>query len=207
MKKYKCLKQKYNYMEKNLHDLDKLFQRSLENYEEEPAEDIWVSIENGLNRTDAEKYKTKYKLLLRTVACFALLLTSLLLNDTIQTYTSNLKRNDANIERLKVKPSTEKNATENKSNSNTQNNINVSKPPKDYLYPAKKDVLNNNIESADNKTFQDDKLYSHIQIQALDKLMIFNKKNKFLLPENFPEINIDPKKWLHSSARAWGNNL
>ena len=46
-------------MAKNLHDIDKLFRSFLEDYEEEPAEHVWASIENDLNRTAAENLQSK----------------------------------------------------------------------------------------------------------------------------------------------------
>jgi hypothetical protein len=175
-------------MEKNLHDIDRLFQSFLKGYEEEPADNVWASIENDLNRADAEKYKAKYKFLRRTVACIALLLTSLLLMDIVQTYNYNLKGNNTGIKGLKVRSSTEKNAVENKSNNKIPNHAYVTKPVNDNLYALRKDILNNDIGKGVNKIFQDDKLYNHNPVQPIDSLIAFNKKNKTLSLWNFTHI-------------------
>jgi Outer membrane protein beta-barrel domain len=193
-------------MEKNLHDIDKLFQSFLESYEEDPAEKVWASIENDLNRADAAKYKAKYKFLLRTVASIALLLTSLLLNDIIQIYNYDLKRNDTSINRLTAKSSTQKNAIENKSNNKMSNHAYVTKRVNDNLYTFKNDSLNN-IESAEHIIFQGDELYNHNMVLSLDSVTIFNKKNKFLSPEDLPSFNIAPRKRLHFSEQVLEKNL
>src|SRR4051812_36480152 len=146
-------------MGKNLHDIDKLFRSSLEGYEEDPSEDVWASIENNLNNADAEKYREKYKFLLRAVACIAWLLTSLVLNDIIQTYNYNLKRNDTSLEGLKVKSSTGINATKNKSDNKIPSRF--IKPINGNSYTLQNNILNSNRENAGNKIFRDDKLYEH----------------------------------------------
>src|SRR4051812_32306178 len=92
----KCLKQNVM-MDKNLHDIDELFLSSLESYEEGPSEDVWASIENDLNRTDAKKYKAKHKFLLKEAVCVSLILVSLCVSDIIQTYNHDLKRKDTGI--------------------------------------------------------------------------------------------------------------
>src|SRR4051812_20551340 len=167
-------------MGKNLHDVDKLFRSFLESYEEDPAENVWASIENDLNRADAEKDKAKYKFFLKAAACIALLLTSLMLNDIIQTYNYNLKRNDTSIEGLKATSSTKKNVIENKSANKKSNHAYTSKPVNANLYGFRNDTLSYNIENAGNKIFKDDKLYDQNQFL----LIVLNKKNKISLPGN-----------------------
>jgi hypothetical protein len=193
-------------MKKNLHDIDRLFQSFLKGYEEEPAENVWASIENDLNRADAEKYKAKYRFLGRTGACVALLLTSLLLKDIVQTYNYNLKGNNTGIKGLKVRSSTEK-AAENDSNKKISTPAYLTKPVNDNLYALRNDILNNDIENGDNKIFQDDNLYNPNRVQTVDNVIIFSKKNKFLLRENLPPSNIEPGKQLHFSKQVLGENL
>jgi len=188
-------------MEKNLHDIDKLFRRFLEGNEEEPAEDVWVSIEKDLDRIDSEKSRAKYKFLLRTAACIALLLTSLVLNDIIQTYNYNLKGKDKSIKGFKAKSSIENHAMANKSNPNTPGHADATKS---YSFSFTNDILNTNIENPGNKIYQNDRLYDHNQVQPIDSVIILNKKNKFLSPQNSSAFYIDPKNF---SAPALTKNL
>jgi hypothetical protein len=190
-------------MEKNLHDIDKLFHSYLEKHEEEPTEDVWVVIENDLNRADAETYKAKYKFLLRTVLCIVFLISALLLNDIMQTYTRNLKRNNTGIEGLKAKPSAENNPIENTTNNNTPDHGYVTIPFNDNLNTIKKDVLKNKRESENNIFFQDNKFYDYHIVQVLNSLVLFNKKNKNLLPP----VNFDSVKLIYFSGQAAAKNL
>lgn len=68
-------------MDKHLHDIDNLFKERLENYAEEPGSNVWQAVDNFLDKQEAEKYKRKYSVLLKTVACIVLLLAGLLVTD------------------------------------------------------------------------------------------------------------------------------
>jgi hypothetical protein len=71
-------------MNKNLHNIDKLFSRVLKDHKENPPKNIWGQIENDLNRKDAEMYKAKYRSLQRTLHCIILICTCLLLSAVLQ---------------------------------------------------------------------------------------------------------------------------
>ncbi len=194
-------------MDKNLHEIDKLFLDSLESYEEQPSENVWPSIENDLNRKDVTKYKTKYKFLLRTVVCVVLLLASLLAGDIIQTHTYNVKQNDSRIANPKAKqPVTENNKLKNKKDNSSLNHVYATKPVENNLYASKPHGLKKDIETAGDKIFQDDKFYRVNQIQPLDS-MLANRRNNFLFPENLAARNNDPEKWFHFFEHASGKNL
>jgi hypothetical protein len=83
-------------MIKNLQDIDRLFIEFLDNYKEEPPENIWQEIENDLNRKDTEKYKTKYRSLRKTFICMMLICASLLAGDVLQLNINNSVRNEVN---------------------------------------------------------------------------------------------------------------
>ncbi len=194
-------------MDKNLHEIDQLFLDTLENYEEDPSEDVWTTIENDLNRTDVVKYKTKYKFLLRGVVCVSLLLISLWLNDIIQTHTYNAKRNNYGIANFKANQSSKENNKSKKRNgNNTFNDVYITKPAENNLHASKSNDSKSEIEKAGDKIFQQNKFYNHNQIQQLDDILVFNKRNKFLLQQNSPSINNDPKKWLPFSEHASAKN-
>ncbi|HXL57644.1 MAG TPA: hypothetical protein VN958_15390, partial [Chitinophagaceae bacterium] len=166
-------------MDKNLHEIDQFFLDSLENYEEDPAEDVWASVENDLNKADVVKYKTKYKFLLRGVVCLSLLLISLWLNDIIQTYTYRLEQSDRSIANFKAKESSKENNKSKKRNgNNTFNDVYITKPAENNLYVSKSNDSKSEIEKAGDKIFQVNKFYSHNQIQQLDGILIFNKRDK-----------------------------
>ncbi len=194
-------------MDKNLHEIDQFFLDSLENYEEDPAEDVWASVENDLNKTDVVKYKTKYKFLLRGVVCLSLLLISLWLNDIIQTYTYRLKQSDKSIANFKAKQSSKENNKSKKRNgNNTFNDVYITKHAENNLYLSKSNDSKSEIEKAGDKIFQEDKFYSHNQIQQLDSILIFKKRDKFLPPKNLPAINKDAQKWFQFPGHASAKN-
>src|SRR6266496_2562664 len=131
-------------MDKNLHEIDQLFLGTLENYEEDPSEDVWTTKENDKSK----------------------------------------KRNG----------------------NNTFNDVYITKPAENNLHASKSNDSKSEIEKAGDKIFQQNKFYNHNQIQQLDDILVFNKRNKFLLQQNSPSINNDPKKWLPFSEHASAKN-
>src|SRR2546421_1594269 len=81
-------------MNKNLQDIDSLFNQSIKDYEEEPPEHIWEEIENDLNRKDSENYKTKYRSLRRILSCVILMCVCFFLSDVLQFALHNSGRNE-----------------------------------------------------------------------------------------------------------------
>lgn len=108
-------------MNKNLQDIDKLFTQFLKDYIEEPPPYMWQQIENDLNKKDAEKYKTKYGSLKKTVTCIIFTCAFLLLSDALQF----LKHNNTNTA-LTYKSLVDKSRLEehNINNKKTHNNNN-----------------------------------------------------------------------------------
>ncbi|HUZ61915.1 MAG TPA: outer membrane beta-barrel protein [Hanamia sp.] len=47
-------------MDKNLHDMDDIFNRAYKDFEDEPSDDSWNNLQADLDRRDAEKYRRKF---------------------------------------------------------------------------------------------------------------------------------------------------
>lgn len=115
-------------MNKNLHDIDKLFLQSLKDHVEEPSENTWQAIENELNRKDAALYKSKYTSLRRILICGALMCIFLLISYVLQFDLHNFSKKQTE----NVSPSN-KNLPETKNNGS-----NSSTEPSDHTPALKK---------------------------------------------------------------------
>lgn len=47
-------------MDKNLHDIDDIFNKVYQQYEDEPSEGVWEKLNAGLDKEDARKYKKRF---------------------------------------------------------------------------------------------------------------------------------------------------
>lgn len=47
-------------MDKNLHNIDELFNRAYQSYEDEPSATEWEKLSAALDKEDADKYKRKF---------------------------------------------------------------------------------------------------------------------------------------------------
>lgn len=61
-------------MDKNLHDIDKLFRDQIEEHEEMPSEKVWDSIDNNLDKSNVVSIKKKYNNLKKLAVALLLLL-------------------------------------------------------------------------------------------------------------------------------------
>ncbi len=74
-------------MSKNLQDIDDLFKKSIDDYEEMPSKNVWENIEKSLNEKNLFSLKIKYA----TLKKYAVLLLLLLLGSTCYYYTFSKK--------------------------------------------------------------------------------------------------------------------
>ena len=78
-------------MKKDVHNMEKRFLQLLRNSREEPPRNNWQIIERELDRLDADRHHSKYKLLHNTLRYILLTGSCLLLNFVLQDVFENRK--------------------------------------------------------------------------------------------------------------------
>ncbi len=105
-------------MNKDLHDIDKLFLDTLEGYEEKPSAALKENLDAALDKKEAKKYKKRFIIWKRTALLLLLLLAGLLIYES-----GVIKTRQGNYTAKKSVAETDKTSGDKKENNNQDKNI------------------------------------------------------------------------------------
>ena len=139
-------------MNKDLHDIDKLFWSALEGHEEIPSAGVKESLDAALDKKDAEVYKKRFIIWKRTALLLLLLLAGFVLYDSGILKTDSDRSGESGVDKKNNSFSGEKNKEV------YQNNTAVDNTNKDEPGSFNKDALNDSVDITISRIAEDDNI-------------------------------------------------
>ena len=148
-------------MDKNLHDMDDIFNRAYKDFEDEPSDGLWDKLQSSLDRKNAKKFKRRF-IVWKSAAILLLIVLS-----GIIIYKSFYKSIPAGNEKAK-NLTFDKKDTDNNQNTTTTN---LEKNNDNYSDSSKNDLTkkNNNSSGSDNLKLGKNNTDNKIAINPSDK--------------------------------------